>query len=175
MDPDHKAGKPQSTKHNPFMFRIGIGNDTHRLVAGRPLIIGGVAVPHDFGAEGHSDADVLTHAVIDAVLGALAEGDIGVHFPDSDPQWKGVNSFKMLSHVMQLAHERGFHAVNADATLMLERPKLRAHIHQMREHLAESLGVDVTSVSVKSKTGEGLDAIGRGEAVGAQAIVLLSD
>ena len=157
------------------MFRIGIGNDMHRLVAGRPLIIGGVAVPHDFGAEGHSDADVLTHAIIDAVLGALAEGDIGVHFPDSNPQWKNVNSFKMLSHVMGLAKERGFHAVNADATVMLERPKLREHIDQMRENLAAGLGLNATCVSVKAKTGEGLDAIGRGEAVSAQAIVLLSD
>jgi len=157
------------------MFRIGIGNDTHRLVAGRPLIIGGVNVPHEFGAEGHSDSDVLTHAIIDAILGALAEGDIGVHFPDSDPKWKDANSFRMLSHVIRLAKKRGFHAVNADATVMLERPKLREHIDQMRENLAEALRLNVTSVSVKAKTGEGLDAVGRGEAVNAQAIILLSD
>jgi 2-C-methyl-D-erythritol 2,4-cyclodiphosphate synthase len=157
------------------MFRIGIGNDTHRLVAGPSLIIGGVKVPCEFGAEGHSDADVLTHAVIDAVLGALADGDIGVHFPDSDPQWKGANSFKMLADVVQRARKRGFRAVNADATVMLERPKLREHIDQMRENLAEGLRLNITSVSVKAKTGEGLDAIGRGEAVSAQAIVLLSD
>jgi len=157
------------------MFRIGIGNDTHRLVAGRPLIIGGVNVRSEFGAEGHSDSDVLTHAVIDAVLGALAEGDIGVHFPDSDAKWKDANSFRMLSDVIRLAKKRGFHAVNADATVMLERPKLREHIDQMRENLAETLRLNVTSVSVKAKTGEGLDAIGRGEAIGAQAIVLLSD
>src|SRR5690349_13484319 len=151
------------------MIRIGIGNDTHRLVAGGPLIIGGVIVPCELGAEGHSDADVLTHAVIDAVLGALAEGDIGVHFPDSDPQWTDANSFKMLALVMRLAEKRGFSVVNVDTTVMLERPKLREHIDRMREHLAETLGVDVTSVSVKAKTGEGVDAIGRGEAVGAQA------
>jgi 2-C-methyl-D-erythritol 2,4-cyclodiphosphate synthase len=157
------------------MFRIGIGNDTHRLVAGRPLIIGGVNVPYEFGGEGHSDSDVLTHAVIDAVLGALAEGDIGVHFPDSDAKWKDADSSRMLSDVIRLAKKRGFHAVNADATVMLERPKLREHIDQMRENLAETLRLNVTSVSVKAKTGEGLDAIGRGEAVGAQAIVLLSD
>ncbi len=157
------------------MFRVGIGNDTHRLVAGRPLIIGGVNVPHEVGAEGHSDADVLTHALIDAMLGAIAEGDIGVHFPDKDPRWKDANSFKMLAHVVQLAKERGYHTVNADATVMLERPKLREHIDQMRENLANSLHLDVTAVSVKAKTGEGLDAIGRGEAVSAQAIVLLSD
>jgi 2-C-methyl-D-erythritol 2,4-cyclodiphosphate synthase len=157
------------------MFRIGIGNDTHRLVAGRPLIIGGVNVPYEFGAEGHSDSDALAHAVIDAVLGALAEGDIGVHFPDSEAQWKDANSFKMLAHVMRLAQKRGFHAVNADTTVMLERPKLREHIDQMRKNLAETLRLEVTSVSVKAKTGEGLDAVGRGEAVSAQAIVLLSD
>ena len=157
------------------MFRIGIGNDTHRLVAGRPLIIGGVSVPYEFGAEGHSDSDVLTHAVIDAVLGALAEGDIGVHFPDSDARWKDANSFKMLAHVMQLARKRGLRAINADATVMLERPKLRQHIDQMRENLAETLRLEVSSVSVKAKTGEGLDAVGRCEAVSAQAIVLLSD
>jgi 2-C-methyl-D-erythritol 2,4-cyclodiphosphate synthase len=157
------------------MFRIGIGNDTHRLVAGRPLIIGGVNVPYEFGPEGHSDSDALAHAVIDAVLGALAEGDIGVHFPDGDPQWKDANSFKMLRHVMRLAKKRGFHAVNADTTVMLERPKLREHIDQMRENLAEVLRLNITSVSVKAKTGEGLDAVGRGEAVSAQAIVLLSD
>lgn len=157
------------------MFRIGIGNDTHRLVAGRPLIIGGVNVPYEFGPEGHSDSDALAHAVIDAVLGALAEGDIGVHFPDGDPQWKDANSFKMLRHVMRLVKKRGFHAVNADATVMLERPKLREHIDQMRENLAEVLRLNITSVSVKAKTGEGLDAVGRGEAVSAQAIVLLSD
>jgi 2-C-methyl-D-erythritol 2,4-cyclodiphosphate synthase len=157
------------------MFRIGIGNDTHRLVTGRPLIIGGVNIPYELGAKGHSDSDALTHAVIDAVLGALAEGDIGVHFPDSDGQWKDANSFTMLAHVVQIAQKRGFHAVNADATVMLERPKLREHIDQMRQNLAEALRLDITSVSVKAKTGEGLDAIGRGEAVSAQAIVLLSD
>ena len=157
------------------MFRIGIGSDTHRLVRGRPLIIGGVNVPYEFGPEGHSDSDALAHAVIDALLGALAEGDIGVHFPDGDPQWKDANSFKMLRHVMRLVKKRGFHAVNADATVMLERPKLREHIDQMRENLAEVLRLNITSVSVKAKSGEGLDAVGRGEAVSAQAIVLLSD
>src|SRR5215471_13445508 len=101
------------------MFRIGIGNDTHRLVAGRPLIIGGVVVPYEFGAEGHSDSDVLTHAVIDAVLGALAEGDIGVHFPDTDPQWKNVNSFRMLAQIVRLAKKRGFSPVNVDSIVML--------------------------------------------------------
>ena len=157
------------------MFRIGIGNDTHRLVAGRRLVIGGVNVPYELGAGGHSDSDVLAHAVIDAVLGALAEGDIGVHFPDGDARWKDADSFKMLAHVVRLAKERGFHTVNADTTVMLERPKLREHIDQMRENLAATLRLDLNSVSVKAKTGEGVDAVGRGEAISAQAIVLLSD
>ena len=156
------------------MFRIGIGNDTHRLVAGRPLILGGVNVPSEFGAEGHSDADALTHALIDALCGAMADGDIGVHFPDSDPQWQGANSFDMLAHLIKLANERGFHVVNADATIMLERPKLRGYVYAMRANVARGLDADVSCVSVKAKTGEGLDAVGRGEAVSAQAIVLLS-
>ena len=156
------------------MFRIGIGNDTHRLVAGRPLILGGVNVPSEFGAEGHSDADALTHALIDALCGAMADGDIGVHFPDSDPQWQGANSFDMLARVVQLARERGFQVMNADATIMLERPKLQGYVYAMRANVARGLDADISCVSVKAKTGEGLDAVGRGEAVSAQAIVLLS-
>jgi 2-C-methyl-D-erythritol 2,4-cyclodiphosphate synthase len=155
------------------MFRIGIGHDTHRLVAGRPLIIGGVHIESDRGGDGHSDADALTHAIADAILGALAEGDIGVHFPDSDPQWKDVNSLDLLARVAWLAHERGFQIVNADATVMLERPKLREHVAAMCEALAKTLDVEAGCVSVKAKTGEGLDAVGRGEAITAQAVVLL--
>jgi 2-C-methyl-D-erythritol 2,4-cyclodiphosphate synthase len=157
------------------MLRIGIGNDTHRLVAGRRLILGGVNIPCEFGAEGHSDSDALAHAVIDAVLGAMAEGDIGVHFPDGDPKWKDANSFDMLEHVIGVARQRGFHIVNVDATVMLERPKLREHIDAMRQNFAQTLKVDISCISVKAKTGEGLDAVGRGEAVSAQSIVLLSD
>jgi 2-C-methyl-D-erythritol 2,4-cyclodiphosphate synthase len=157
------------------MFRIGIGNDTHRLVAGRRLILGGVSIPYEFGAEGHSDSDALAHALIDAVLGAMAEGDIGVHFPDGDPKWKDANSFDMLERVIGLARERGFHVVNVDATVMLERPKLRGHIDAMRQNFARTLKVDISCISVKAKTGERLDAVGRGEAVSAQSIVLLSD
>src|SRR5437660_9228732 len=157
------------------MFRIGIGHDTHRLVEGRPLILGGVQIDSDRGAEGHSDGDVLTHALADAILGALCEGDLGFHFPDDDPKWKDADSLQLLARVNWLAHERGFHVVNADATIMLERPKLREHIAAMREILAKTLNIDASCVSVKAKTGEGLDAVGRGEAVGAQAIVLLSD
>ena len=155
------------------MFRIGIGHDTHRLVTGRPLILGGVRIPSEFGAEGHSDSDALAHAFIDAVLGAMADGDIGVHFPDTNPKWKEADSFDMLTHVMRRAEARGFHVVNADATVMLERPKLREFIGSMRVNVARVLNVDVSCVSVKAKTGEGLDAVGRGEAVSAQAVVLL--
>ena len=156
------------------MFRIGIGHDTHRLVEGRPLILGGVRIEFDRGGEGHSDADALTHAVADAILGALAEGDLGVHFPDNDSQWKDANSLDLLARVVWLAHERGYQIVNADATVMLERPKLREHIETMRENLAKTLNTELSNVSVKAKSGEGIDAVGRGEAVSAEAIVLLA-
>src|SRR5260370_21777833 len=155
------------------MFRIGIGNDTHRLVAGRPLILGGVRIESDRGSEGHSDGDALTHALTDALLGALCEGDLGVHFPDTDPRWKDADSMQLLSRVVWLAHERGFQIANADAIVMLEWPKLREHVDAMRENLARTFNIDVSSVRVKAKTGEGLDAVGRGEAVTAQAVVLL--
>ncbi|HYT49820.1 MAG TPA: 2-C-methyl-D-erythritol 2,4-cyclodiphosphate synthase [Pyrinomonadaceae bacterium] len=155
------------------MFRIGIGSDTHRLAAGRPLILGGLRIESDRGADGHSDGDALTHALADAILGALCEGDLGMHFPDSDQQWKDADSLQLLARVVWLAHERGFQVANADATIMLERPKLREHIDAMRDNLAKTLNIDVGCVSVKAKTGEGLDAIGRGEAVSAQAIILL--
>jgi 2-C-methyl-D-erythritol 2,4-cyclodiphosphate synthase len=155
------------------MFRIGIGNDTHRLVTGRPLILGGVLIESDRGADGYSDADALSHALADAILGALCEGDLGAHFPDSDSRWKDADSLQLLARVCWLARERGFHVVNADTTIMLERPKLREHIGPIRESLANTLEVDSSCISVKAKTGEGLDAVGRGEAVTVQAIVLL--
>ncbi|HYW74729.1 MAG TPA: 2-C-methyl-D-erythritol 2,4-cyclodiphosphate synthase [Pyrinomonadaceae bacterium] len=155
------------------MFRIGIGHDTHRLIEGRPLILGGVTIPFERGSDGHSDGDALTHAITDAILGALCEGDLGVHFPDSDEQWKDADSMQLLSRVVWLAHERGFEIENADTNVMLERPKLRLHVAAMRENLAAALNVDAGCVSIKAKTGEGLDAVGRGEAVSAQAIVLL--
>lgn len=155
------------------MFRIGIGNDTHRLVPGRPLILGGVTIPFDRGSEGHSDGDALTHALTDAILGALCEGDIGVHFPDTDSQWENADSMQLLARVVWLAKERGYEIANADTTVSLERPKLREHIAAMRENLARTMNVDVSVVSVKAKTAEGLDAVGRGDAVMAQAIVLL--
>ena len=155
------------------MFRIGIGSDTHPLVEGRPLILGGVHVASDRGGEGHSDADALLHAISDAILGALCEGDLGMHFPDSDPQWKDADSLQLLSRVVWLANEGHSHIVNVDATIMLEAPHLRPYIVSMRERIAEALGIDVGCVSVKAKTGEGLDAVGKGLAVSAQAVVLI--
>jgi 2-C-methyl-D-erythritol 2,4-cyclodiphosphate synthase len=155
------------------MFRIGIGTDTHRLVEGRELVLGGVRIVSDRGAEGHSDADALTHAIADAILGALCEGDIGVHFPNSDPQWSGAESLQLLSRVMWLARERSLHVVNVDSTILLEKPKLRTYVDAMRENIADVLGVDVGCISVKAKTGEGVDAVGQGLAVTAQAAVLM--
>ena len=156
------------------MFRIGIGNDTHRLVEGRPLIIGGVQIQAPRGAEGHSDADALSHAIADAILGAICEGDIGVHFPDRDEQWKDADSLQLLSRVMWLATERGLRIVNVDATVILEEPKLRPYMLSIRQNIAATLGVELGSVSVKAKTGEGLDAVGQGLAVTAQAVVLMT-
>jgi 2-C-methyl-D-erythritol 2,4-cyclodiphosphate synthase len=155
------------------MLRIGIGSDTHRLTRGRQLVLGGVRVDSELGAEGHSDADALAHAITDAILGALCEGDLGVHFPDRDPRWKDADSLQLLARVVWLAGERGFHVVNVDATVMLEQPRLRPYITEMREKLSQTLGADVKCVSVKAKTGEGLDAIGEGLAISAQAVVLL--
>ena len=155
------------------MFRIGIGHDTHRLAEGLPLVLGGVRVESARGAEGHSDADALAHAVTDAVLGAMCEGDIGVHFPDRDPRWKDADSLQLLARVMWLAGERGYRVVNVDATVLLEQPRLRPYIEEMRARLAGVLGVEIERVSVKAKSGEGLDAVGEGHAVTVQAVVLL--
>ena len=155
------------------MFRIGIGHDTHRLAPNKRLILGGVEIESELGAEGHSDSDALCHAITDAILGALCEGDIGMHFPDRDPRWKDADSLELLSRVMWLVGERGFRVVNVDAIVMLERPRLRPVIDQMREKLAGVLAVESGCVSVKAKTGEGVDAVGESRAVMAQAVVLL--
>jgi 2-C-methyl-D-erythritol 2,4-cyclodiphosphate synthase len=155
------------------MFRVGIGHDTHRLAEGRALVLGGVRIESERGAVGHSDADALTHAIMDAILGAMCEGDIGLHFPDRELQWKGSDSLQLLARVMWLATERGYRVGNVDATVMLEQPRLRPHVQEMRENLASVLGVVPDCVSVKAKTGEGLDAVGEMRAVSAQAIVLL--
>src|SRR4030095_13659352 len=155
------------------MFRIGIGTDTHRLIEGRPLILGGVSITSELGADGHSDADALSHAIADAMLGALCQGDLGVHFPDKDPHWSGADSLELLSRVMWLARERNLRVVNVDSTVLLETPKLRPYVDTMRTNIAEILGVDLGCVSVKAKTGEGIDAVGQGLAVTAQAAVLM--
>jgi 2-C-methyl-D-erythritol 2,4-cyclodiphosphate synthase len=153
--------------------RIGIGYDIHRLVEGRRLVLAGVEVPFEKGLLGHSDSDVLTHAVCDALLGAAALGDIGTHFPDTDAQWKGASSLDLLARVVELISEKGYGVVNLDAVVMAERPKLRPYIEAMREQLAVVLRVDVDCVSVKAKTSEGLESVGRGEAMAAQAITLI--
>ena len=145
----------------------------HRLVAGRPLVIGGIVIPSDRGGLGHSDADVVCHAVTDAILGAAGLGDIGRHFPDSDPRWKDASSIDLLARAATLVHEAGFEVGNVDATVILEAPKIRDHVEAMRAAVATAVGIDPTRVSVKGKTNEGLDAVGRGEAVAAHAVALL--
>jgi 2-C-methyl-D-erythritol 2,4-cyclodiphosphate synthase len=155
------------------MMRIGYGNDTHRLEAGRALIIGGVRIESEVGAVGHSDADALTHAITDAILGAISAGDIGQHFSDRDPRWQGADSFVFLKEAARLMTVRGFEIGNIDSTVSLERPKLRPHIDQMRANIAAALGVSVDQVSVKAKTGEGVDAVGEGRAIRVDSVVLL--
>ncbi len=155
------------------MNRIGFGTDIHRLVAGRPLVIGGVAIESDLGADGHSDADVLMHAVTDAVLGALALGDIGSHFPNEEERWRNAESSQFLRYAVDLIKEKGYSIANLDSVIDLERPKLRPHIDAMRTNLAEAMGIDIERVSVKAKTGEAVDSVGELRAVRAQAIVLV--
>lgn len=153
--------------------RIGTGYDLHTLAEGRPLILGGVTIPFDRGLAGHSDADALSHAVTDAVLGAVSKGDIGRHFPDSDPQWKGASSLSMLRHAVSLARDAGYVVGNVDAVIIAERPRLAAHIDRIRECLAGVLGVGIDCVSVKGKTNEGVGEIGRGEAIAVHAVAVL--
>lgn len=155
-------------------FRVGQGYDSHRLVEGRPLIIGGVTIPFEKGLDGHSDADVLLHAVTDAVLGAAALGDIGKHFPPSDPKWKGADSRKLLEAVVRLAKEKGWVVVNLDATVVAERPKLGPHMAAICANIAESLGVPLEVVNVKAKTNEKMDAVGQEEGMMAHAVVLMT-
>jgi 2-C-methyl-D-erythritol 2,4-cyclodiphosphate synthase len=152
-------------------IRLGLGWDVHRLTAGRPLILGGVTVPSETGLEGHSDADVLAHAVTDAILGAAALGDIGMHFPDTDPRWKGCDSLVFLRHAVELLRERGFRLVNVDSTVILERPKLKDFRVAIRESLAGAMGLAVERVSVKFKTAEKVGPVGEGRSAEAQAIV----
>ena len=156
-----------------MMFKIGFGTDIHRLTAGKPLILGGIEIESELGAEGHSDADALTHAITDAILGALGQGDIGTHFPNSDERWRNAESFVFLKYAAGLMKERGFAIVNIDSTVHLERPKLRPYIDRITESLASALDIDHDTVSVKAKTGEGLDAVGELRAIRADAVVLI--
>ena len=151
-------------------MRIGIGYDAHRLVPDRPLVLGGVTIPHDKGLAGHSDADVLLHALADALLGAAALGDLGGHFPDTDPEWEGADSLALLSTVVEEVREAGYVPHNVDATVLLERPRLRPRIDSMRANIADGLGLDPAAVSVKATTNEGLGAVGAEEGAAAHVV-----
>jgi len=155
-------------------MRIGMGYDVHRLVQGRDLIIGGVNIPHEKGLLGHSDADVLLHAIMDALLGASSLGDIGKHFPDTDDSYKGIYSVKLLEHVGKLLEEHCFFIENIDATIVAQKPKMRPHIDLMRKNIADTLGIDISQVNVKATTEEGLGFTGTEEGISAQAICLLT-
>jgi 2-C-methyl-D-erythritol 2,4-cyclodiphosphate synthase len=154
-------------------IRTGLGWDNHRIAAGRPLILGGVRVESEFGLEGHSDADVLSHAITDAILGALAIGDIGMHFPDTDPRWKGADSLVFLRHAVSLAQAEGYRVSNVDSTVILERPKLKDYRQGIRETLAAAIGAGIDRVSVKFKTAERVGPVGEGRSAEAQAVVTL--
>lgn len=156
-------------------MRIGQSSDIHQLAAGRKLILGGVEIPHEKGLVGHSDADALVHAVAEAILGALALGDLGKWFPDTDPKWEGVSSLIILKEVAGMMQKRGYHIGNVDALVMIERPKMAPHIMRMRENIASCLNTDVDNVSVKATRGEKLGFVGREEGVLAQAVVLLEE
>lgn len=155
------------------MFRIGQSTDIHQLVEGRKLIIGGVEIPHEKGLLGHSDADVLTHAIAESILGALALGDLGKHFPDTDPAYQGMNSIWILQQVYELMNEKGYQINNLDALIMIERPKMAPHIQAMREAIASALQCDIDAVSIKATRGEKMGFIGREEGAQAQCITLL--
>ena len=154
-------------------FRIGQGYDCHALVAGRDLILGGVKIPHDRGLMGHSDADALLHAVIDALLGAAGLGDIGSHFPDSDARYQGIDSRKLLRKTLTLVAEAGYAIGNIDATIIAQRPKMASYISQMKQHIADDLGLDASQVGIKAKTNEKLGFLGREEGIAVQAVALL--
>ena len=151
-------------------MRVGMGYDVHKLTEDRKLILGGVEIPYEKGLLGHSDADVLLHAIMDALLGAAALGDIGKHFPDIDPQYKGISSIKLLEHVAALLDENGYVVENIDATIIAQRPKMRPYIDQMRENIAKALGVETDQINVKATTEEGLGFTGTGEGISSQAI-----
>jgi 2-C-methyl-D-erythritol 2,4-cyclodiphosphate synthase len=167
---DNQQSATLSTGHLP---RVGMGYDSHRLVAGRPLILGGITVPHVMGLQGHSDADVLLHALIDALLGAAGEGDIGGFFPDTDPRWHGADSAELLLQVRSLIGERGFHLANADMTVVAQAPRLAPYIPHMRERIAGVMMTDIGNINIKAKTAEGMGPIGNGEGMEAYAVVLI--
>jgi len=156
-------------------MRVGIGYDVHRFEDSRPLILGGVEIPRETGLAGHSDADVLLHAIVDALLGAAGLGDMGQHFSPSDPQWKDASGLDLLARTLRLVRGAGFDLVNIDATAIAERPRLAPHIPAMRQHIAEALGIAAGRVNVKATTNEGLGALGRGEGIAAMAVVLLKE
>lgn len=155
-------------------MRIGMGYDVHRLTENRDLILGGVTIPYEKGLLGHSDADVLVHAIMDALLGAAALGDIGYHFPDTDPAYKGISSIKLLEKVGELLYDNLFVIENIDATIIAQAPKMRPHIDEMRSNIAKALGVDISQVSIKATTEEGLGFTGEGAGISSQAICLLN-
>lgn len=154
-------------------FRIGQSTDVHRLVEGRKLILGGVEIPHTLGLLGHSDADALLHAIIEAIIGAMGEGDIGKHFPDTDERYKGISSLKLLAEARKLMEANGYKISNIDALIRIERPKMAPHISDMRNNVANTLGIDVSQVNIKATRGEGLGFVGEEKGVEAQAVVLL--
>jgi 2-C-methyl-D-erythritol 2,4-cyclodiphosphate synthase len=156
-------------------MRIGIGYDSHRLVEGRRLSLGGIEIPHDKGLLGHSDADVLVHAVCDAILGALGAGDIGRHFPDTNPAYKGISSMILLQKVYAMVEEMGFRVHNVDSTVILERPKLKRYMHEMALNISKALNISEDRVNVKAKTNEGMGFIGRDEGIAAFAVVTIRD
>jgi 2-C-methyl-D-erythritol 2,4-cyclodiphosphate synthase len=155
-------------------MRVGLGYDAHRLVAARPLILGGVEIPYEKGLLGHSDADVLSHAVGDALLGAVGAGDLGTHFPDKDPAYKNISSLILLARIMAIVKERGYHPLNVDATVVAQAPRLAPHIPQMKENLAPILGLTLADVNIKATTTEQMGFAGRGEGIAAYAVVLVS-
>ena len=161
------------TSTGEMTMRIGTGYDVHKLVEGRKLIIGGVEIPYEKGLLGHSDADVLVHAIMDALLGAAALGDIGKHFPDSDPKYKGADSLMLMREVKRILAENGYQVGNVDATIIAQAPKMSPHIGTMRRNIADALGLDVSQVSVKATTEERLGFTGRGEGISAQAVALI--
>ena len=175
MNGDTKEARGRVTSHESRVtgIRVGIGYDIHSLVEGRPLILGGITVPHGKGLLGHSDGDALLHSISDAILGAAGLGDIGTHFPDTDPAYRGADSAKLLGLVVELVAKEGWKVVNVDSNVIAERPKLSPHFGEMRERIAGIIGIPVECVSVKARTNEGIGAIGRGNAISTHAVALI--